>query len=94
MTTDIQKYIDWARGNNGTVSITINNYEMKRRDTPIEVWCYNYDVSHGTFVKLGEDPPTIEWLRARKEGDLQAQLDRLKDQAAELERRIKGVNKS
>ena len=67
---DIQKYIDWARENNGSVDIEIDKDGSK-------VWCYMYDIGSGEHITLGDAPPTHEHLIKKQITQAREELERL-----------------
>jgi hypothetical protein len=62
--SEIDKFLEWAREGRRSVKIELDN--LRGDDaTPAAptVWCFDYEVLHGKYVKLEDGPPTTESLR-------------------------------
>ena len=69
---DISKFVEWAGLGDREVTITCG-----RRQSKLQVWCYDYDLMAGKHVEIDDDPPTSSMLIAEKRAYLQRQLNQI-----------------
>jgi len=60
---DIIKFVNWAKKGHRKINI---EFDTLNPEYEIIVWCYDYDLMHGTHVLIDEHPPSNKELRTSK----------------------------
>ena len=64
----ITKYLDWQKQGNRSIDLTAEP------NSPVKIWCYDYDLSVGAYVTHPAPPPTTEELKDKMAARLRAEL--------------------
>ena len=65
---DITKYLDWQKQGNRSIDL------KAEPNSPVKIWCYDYDLSAGAYVSPPAPLPTTDELKAKVAALLLAEL--------------------